>query len=298
MRLVSLLCLAALACTPKTPDDSEPGDDSGDSAPPDSPADSGDSAPGDSGDSTTQDTADTADTGDIVEPPWGEGPLTVRGQVYFFDMETPGIIDWIHDVEGAEVYVFEAPELRVEVSPGDDHAFVIEGIPEGVELTLAVVHPDYFPHLTATLATADYDLDGVTFQAVSRSIATLASALLGVDVNDTSRCQMSTTVSAIGAGDVWAPGEPGATVTTEPNVPIDQGPFYFDTTVIPNPSLIETTTDGGVVIVGAEPGTYLWDAHKDGVTFEQLKLRCVGGWLTNGSPPYGLNVIDEGRGGH
>ncbi len=290
MRPDVLPLLLLLACSPDPDTGTAPGD-SGETAPPDSPADSavGDTGPADSGH-----TGETGDTGQIDEPPWGEGPLTVRGQAFFFDMETPGVIDWIQDVEGAEVYVYEAPELRTTVSAEDGHAFEITGIPEDVELTLAVVHPDYFPHLTATLPVGDGDLEDISFQAVSHTIATLAAALLGADVSDESRCQMSTTVSALGAENVWAPGEPGATVTTDPTVPIEQGPWYFDENVIPDPTLTETTTDGGVIIVDAEPGTYLWNAHKDGVSFEQLKLRCVGGWLTNASPPWGLNVLDEG----
>ncbi len=171
MRSALVSMLLTLGCQPSQRPDSP------------SPADSGD--PGDSlpADSSTQpddsDAAeDTGDTGEPQEPPWGDGPLSVRGQVYFFDMETPGVIDWIQDVEGAEVYLLQAPELRVTVHPDSDHAFEIGGIPEGVEITLAAVHPDYFPHLSATLTTGSEDLEGVTFQAVSHGIAFLA-ALLG-----------------------------------------------------------------------------------------------------------------------
>ena len=51
-------------------------------------------------------------------------------------------------------------------------------------------------------------------------------------------------------------------------------------------------TDGGVVVVGVPPGVYTWTGHKDGVTFSELRLRCEVGWLTNGVPPYGMNVIE------
>jgi len=281
MRFGPLFTLAALACTPD--DDSGQLTDSADSS-------LVDSLVGDS-DTSDDDSGHTGDTGDVVEPAWGDGPLTVSGQVYFFDMETLGVIDWIRDVEGAEVYVYEAPELRVTLSADDEHHFEIAGIPEDTEFTLAVVHPDFHPHLTATLTTADYDIDDITFQSVSHTIATLASALVGADISDETRCQMSTTVTAPDPENVWAPGEPGATVTTDPVVSAEQGPYYFDESVTPAPELTETTTDGGVLVVDAEPGTYLWDAHKDGVVFDQLKMKCVGGWLTNGSPPFGLNVI-------
>jgi hypothetical protein len=280
--------VATVACTPPAEDDSAPAtmpDDTGDSAG-DSAAETGDSAgPGD--------TDETGDTGDTDEPAWGEGPLSISGQAYFFDMETPGQLDWMREVEGAELYVLEAPELRVTLDPSSDHGFTIDGIPEDVKLTLALVHEDYFPHLTRTFDVGDSSVTGVTFQSISRTIATLAAALLGADADDESRCQMATTVTALDPQDVWAPGEPGAIVTIDPEVSAEQGPYYFDENVIPDLSLTETTSDGGVTVVGAEPGTYRWDAHKDGVTFEQLEMKCVGGWLTNASPPYGLNIIGQ-----
>jgi hypothetical protein len=62
------------------------------------------------------------------------------------------------------------------------------------------------------------DLSDVNFQVVSRRVATLAAALLGADAEDASRCQMALTVTAAGADSIWAPGEPGATVTLDPPV--------------------------------------------------------------------------------
>lgn len=231
--------------------------------------------------------------GAAEELPWGEGERAVSGQAFFFDMPSPPTIEQMMDVEGAEVYVWEAPELRAALDPAEGHRFRIEGIPEGAAVTLALTQPDYYPSLTATLPVEGEDLEGISFQGVTRLIAGLAAGLLGADADDSSRCQMSTTVSAAGAVDVWAVGEPDATVTIEPAVLAEQGPYYFNTSVIPDPTLSATTTDGGVVVAGAEPGTYVWTAHKDGVEFAPLTLPCEGGWLTNAAPPYGLNVVGD-----
>jgi hypothetical protein len=38
-------------------------------------------------------------------------------------------------------------------------------------------------------------------------------------------------------------------------------------------------------------GTYVMRAHKDGVTFEEVTLKCEAGVLTNASPPYGLQAL-------
>jgi len=227
--------------------------------------------------------------------PWGRGARAIGGRAYFFDMDPPPQIRQIHDVVGAEVYVVEAPELRAVVSPDDEHAFRLEGIPEGASVTLALVHEGYYPTMTATFRVGAQDLEGVTFQAMTTNIAGLAAGLLGVDVSDDSLCQMATTVSAANPPDIWAVGEPDATVTVQPAVPAEQGPYYFNAQVIPEPELEATTTDGGVIVVGAQPGLYRWEGHKDGVTFEPIELRCVGGWLTNASPPWGLNVVGGGE---
>lgn len=291
-RCLPLLCVVlATACaspardTLKAEDTENPGD-SGENLDSD-PLDTRDSEPFDSKDSKLPDTSDT-DTGQ--ELPWGEGPRAVSGSAWFFDMTTPGVLEWIPDVEGAEVWVYDAPALRATLQPEEGHAFRIEGIPEGAEVTLAVSHPDYFPHLTGTFLVQEHDLEDLNFQVVSNTIAGLVGGLLGADPADESTCQMATTVSAPGADSIWAPGEPGATVALDPPVPEEQGPFYFDERVIPDPSRVDTSVDGGVIVVGAEPGDYLWTGHKEGVEFEPLLMRCVGGWLTNAAPPRGMNA--------
>ncbi|MDY0063256.1 MAG: hypothetical protein RBU45_25855 [Myxococcota bacterium] len=222
---------------------------------------------------------------------WGRGPHAVRGAAYFFTMERPPTLEQVHDVAAAEVFVVEAPQLRARLSPADGHAFCIPGIPEGARVTLALVAPGYFPVLTATLPVAGGDLDGVNFQVVDRSLVALGAALLGVDAEDEGQCQMAITVTAPGGDSIWAAGEPGATVTLEPSVPPEQGPVYFNTLVLPDTSLAATTTDGGVLVAGARPGVYRWQGHKEGLRFEELTLRCVGGWITVAAPPRSMNGV-------
>jgi hypothetical protein len=225
------------------------------------------------------------------EPAWGEGDRSLSGNAFFFGMETVGQIDWLQDVEDARLFVYEAPELEVILDPTDSHAFVIEGIPTGVEVTLALTHPDFFPHLTSTFVVNE-DLVNLTFQSVSNRIAELAGDLLQIDTFALGRCQMATTVTAPEPQNIWAPGEPGATVTLSPPVPEEQGPYYFNESVMPTTTLTETTSDGGVTVMDAAPGEYIWSGHKDGVEFGDLKMKCVAGWLTNAAPPWGMNVLE------
>ena len=226
--------------------------------------------------------------------PWPLGPRTASGRAYFFDMPTLGQIVQVTDVAGAEVYVYEAPHLRVTLEAADDHVFTIEGIPDGVEVTIALEHEDYYPNLTATLPVDGGNLEGLTFQALTHDLVALGNTVLGVDdPYDPDLCGMATTVTAISDNQhtIWAVGEPGVTVTLDPSVAPEVGPFYFNESVLPERRLTETTRDGGVMVIGAEHGIYLWTGHKEGLTFRQLKLRCVGGFATNASPPWGLQAI-------
>lgn len=237
-----------------------------------------------------EDSAPPADTApqDTGGPP--QGDRVVSGNACFFDASAVGAIEQKLDVEGTEIWPLEYPSLKQVVGP--DGAFRFEGIPSQSEITLALSHPWYFPTLTGTLPVGDQDLAGVTFQAVTVLVAAWMGMTLDQDPSDPTRCQMATTVAAMSdAQDLWwAPGEPDATVTLDPPVPADQGPYYFNTSVIPDPTLAATTSDGGVIVVGATPGTYTWTAWKEGLSFNSRKLTCLGGWLTNASPPFGLQA--------
>jgi hypothetical protein len=226
------------------------------------------------------------------EPAWGEGERTLSGNAYFFTMETFGDIQQVTDLEGAEVYLVQEPEIRQTLDPADGHGFVLTGIPNDVEITLALVHPDYFRQLTATFQVGSEDLENINFQSTSHEIIRLSAGLFDVDVEDESKCHMVTTVTAISDNQDlwWAVGEPGATVTVTPAVDADAGPIYFNTSVLPDLRLTETSDDGGVAVFGVDPGRYRWEADKPGFSFDALTMDCVGGWVTNGVPPRGMQA--------
>lgn len=261
----------------------------GDSADDDTTAADDDDTTATDDDDTTaadDDDATAADDDDTIL----DGDRTVSGRAYFFDASGVGQIEELDDVEGAEIYLLEYPAQRRSVGP--DGLFTFDGLPDHREITLGLEHPDFFPSFTATLSVGEEDLEGITFQAVTWAIAEFLGLMLGLDAHDTSVCSMVVTVTAMGENQdsVYAPGEPGVVVTLDPAVPAENGPVYFNTSVVPDTDLTETTSDGGVIVAGVEPGRYTWYASKDGLEFEPLELRCVGGALTNGSPPYGLQA--------
>ena len=247
------------------------------------------------------DTVDTTDTSPVdaaildttsadTGPIWVAGNRKLSGAAFFFDATGVGAIDQQKDVTGATAYLLEFPNVVTPVAA--DGSFTFSGLPEGGEFSVAVVHPDYFPSLSPVITIGKSDVTDVNFQVVTRLIAGYLGALMGFDATDQTQCQMVVTVTAMGESENlwWAPGEPGATVTTEPALSPEHGPFYFNTSVVPDKTLAMTTKDGGVLIAGAQPGTYTWTAHKAGVTFSSQRLKCVGGWLTNGVPPLGLQA--------
>ncbi len=251
-------------------------------------SDDDDATAGDDDDATAGDDDDSAaaDDDDTVL----DGERVVSGRAYFFDAAGVGQIVELDDVEGAEVHLLEYPAHRQTVGP--DGLFSFDGLPDHSVVTLGLDHPDFFPSLTATLPIGEEDLEGITFQAVTWTVAEFLGLMLGLDAHDTSICSMVVTVTAMGEDQdsVYAPGEPGVVVTIDPAVPAENGPVYFNTSVVPDLDLTETTADGGVIVAGVEPGQYTWYASKDGLEFEPLEMTCVGGSLTNGSPPYGLQA--------
>ena len=55
---------------------------------------------------------------------------------------------------------------------------------------------------------------------------------------------------------------------------------------------METSDDGGVLFIQVPPGDYTWTAHKAGVEFTQVRMKCRAGYLINASPPWGLQALE------
>lgn len=227
------------------------------------------------------------DDGSSTAAETGVAAIDVSGDAFAFTLPgSPyGLID------GAAISILEQPELAVH-SDAEGH-FVLAGVPPGSEATFVIEH-DGFPLArtkTFTIPTAG-PLERVTFQVPDDTLFEALASLLMLDV-DPAACQIVSTVTRVGKSlyDAGAHGEAGATVTLEPEIPAEHGPIYFGPDVIPDPSLTETSEDGGVLYTNVPAGTYVMRAHKDGVTFEEITMKCEAGVLVNASPPYGLQAL-------
>lgn len=214
--------------------------------------------------------------------PVATATATLEGDAFDFSV---GLADGA--IASAHVYVLEDPTLDA-TTDASGH-FVIDGVPVGSDATLVLEHADYVPIQTATFEVPAGGLSRVTFQAVTPAVRDALAMLLSVTLDET-RCQMVTTITRVGRSvyDPGAHGEAGATVTIDPPLPASSGPVYFNSSVLPDRTLTESSDDGGVLFTNVPPGTYTWTATKAGATFAQVRMTCRPGVLINASPPWGL----------
>lgn len=217
------------------------------------------------------------------------GPtFSISGNAFSF--APPGFPGWGR-IEGGTVSVLEMPEYTT--TTVEDGYFIIEELPVNQEITL-VLEADGFPTThTKTFTLSDSDIEEVTFQVPNDNLYGLLALNLGVTLSE-EKCQLVSTVTFLG-GSLYLPdahGEAGATVALDPPDENADGPIYFNEEVIPDRSWTETSSDGGIVFVNTEPGDYILSASKDGVVFEDVKLKCRAGVLANASPPHALQVIE------
>jgi len=193
-------------------------------------------------------------------------------------------------IASAHVFVLENPALTT-TTDATGH-FVITGVPVGSDATLVMEHPSYVLIQTGTHEVPAGGLTRITFQAVTPDTRNALALVLHLDIDDT-RCQMVTTVTRIGRSvyDPGAHGEAGVIVTIDPPLPAASGPVYFNSSVIPDPTLTQTSDDGGVLFTNVPPGEYTWTATKAGATFAQVRMNCRAGVLVNAAPPWGLQRL-------
>jgi hypothetical protein len=199
---------------------------------------------------------------------------------------------------GARVHLEEFPELSTTSDANGN--FIIEGIPLGAMTTPYVELEDHRRSYHQRFQ-ADHDLQQVYLQLIPGSIYDQLAILLsnmGHPVNEEA-CQVVSTVcssSMAEVSDFEAFLEHGDAGLLEGAIasltPASGELLYFNELVQPDPDLETTSSDGGVLWLNVEPGSYLMNAmvpDREEV-FPDVVVDCESGRFINASPPWGLTA--------
>lgn len=296
----SLAALVLAQCSPTRPasdasldvfDNDAPASDSApaaDTATPDAePTDSGVWSPPAQCATATEWRGDASADGGDASADAGATTASVSGHAFDFSLGGGRI-------EGAYVTILEDPTRCVRT--GRDGFFRFDGLTVGADVTLAM-HDPRFPLIhTGTHTVPAEGIERLTFQAPTHRMYRLLATAVAITPRAT-RCQIAATVTEIGRSiyttDWPSHGEAGATVTLTPARAMVDGPVYFqyyESGIIPERQLTETSRDGGVLFLNVEPGEYVLSASKAGVRFRSVRVRCIAGALVNASPPWSIQA--------
>lgn len=194
----------------------------------------------------------------------------------------------------ARVTIAERPELTTTTDASG--AWELE-VPDGVPVTPYAELMRYQTMHLETFTTSGQDLERVNFQLVTQSIYRTFASILGEDP-DPGLCQIASTVNVAAIGSLsfdefraYGPhGVAGATVDSEPPMGVET--VYFTESTLPDPTLTETTIDGGVVWANVPPGRYALRTHHPERRFRECVVTCEPGRFINAGPPWGLHELE------
>jgi hypothetical protein len=154
-----------------------------------------------------------------------------------------------------------------------------------------------------TFTTHHRNLKKANFQIPTDRTYTALATLLHVELDsngDPRRCAIVSTVSTKAIRDLsfrefvayGAHGVRGATVQASPTL---GSPIYFNDNVIPDGSLTDTSTDGGVIWTEVPRGRYRVRAKHPSKRFAGFLATCRNGRVVNANPPWGLHELKRGE---
>ena len=218
--------------------------------------------------------------------------VLIRGTAYSFDNQDP--------VAGALIGARGAPGATA-ISDARGHYRL--HVPVGRKVTPYIQAEGYHGIFLQTFTTHHRTLRRVNFQIPTERTFFALAALLHVQLDpdgNLSRCAIVSTVNTRNVRHLTfrqfvaygAHGVAGATAATVPSL---GGPIYFNENVIPDPSLTETSIDGGVIWTEVPPGTYTVRAKHPTKRFASFTASCRNGRVVNANPPWGLHELPRSR---
>jgi len=225
----------------------------------------------------------------------GQDPAdaTISGHAYTFNTRNV--------IAGATIRAVEHPEVSTTTAADGSYRLTF---PVGSAVTLSIEADGHDTiHLQTFRLDEDHDgtaVVGANFQtpthAVYGALRALVASYLGHDPFDDG-CVIVTTVGMAELAGMpfdefirFAPhGVAGATASLTPAA---TSPIYFNSAVIPDPTQLTTSDDGGVLWPNVPPGTYELSAQHPDVDFRTATVRCELGWVVNANPVWGLHALD------
>lgn len=222
-----------------------------------------------------------------IPPPW---PVTqFKGVAYTFNTPKP--------IAGATISVAELPQFTTTTDANGYYDLAVEVTAAGQKVTPFIVktgfHTIYLQ--TFTLVAQDTVLEHVHFQTPDDDTFFLLASLVGVGPK-TTKCQVVTTSSdKVVQGmsyeqfrDHGAHGVGGVVASATPTLP---KPIYFNSKVVPDPKLTESSDDGGILWTDVPDGEYVLHGTHPTRKFADVSITCAPNRIVNANPPYGMPEI-------
>lgn len=211
--------------------------------------------------------------------------VVIRGTAYEFNA-TPVIA-------GASIRVLEVPTARATTRRDGSYDLVV---PNRARVTPYIVAPGYHTIYLQTFRTTNQDLRNVNFQTPTDAVYQALTGLLNVPLDaqgNVAECAIVSTFNTRNVRDLsyrqfrayGAHGVAGATAFGVPPLP---PATYFNAQVIPDPTQLQSSDDGGVVWIGVPTGDYRIAAQAPGTRFASFIASCAPGRVINANPPWGL----------
>ena len=238
---------------------------------------------------------------------WGAGLTVVelRGKTNHFgrDVTTGSYIDYWATVPDVDVWVAEYPFTRdLDIRTDETGWWTMHVVKhQGVDLEFSFIYEKdgWITTKTNIITVGDDDITDLAIQYIDPAYYqqmmkpyVQATWLGGAPLHNAMVVTVGKSWSSMHDGRL-PHGDPGATVSATP--PLGLGPIYFNRQVIPDPTLSETSVDGGVAWLNL-PAGHLSEvtAEKEGVAYKTARFSvetadaAYGVELYIASPPHSV----------
>jgi hypothetical protein len=196
-------------------------------------------------------------------------------------------------IPGAQIRVLEFPSAHATTRRDGSYDLTV---PARATVTPYIVAPGYHTVYLQTFRTAGQSLEHVNFQTPTDGVYQALTSLLNVPLDpggNVAQCAIVSTFNTRNIRDLdyaqfrayGAHGVAGASAFGVPPLP---PATYFNEQVIPDPTQMASSEDGGVVWVGVPTGTYRISAQAPNTRFASFTATCAPGRVINANPPWGL----------